>query len=236
MQHIAEKLTEAISQPNQSEQGQHLPERSKTHLPSLSTSADGKKSLAVLLSQCFEVQKLYGKEPENMETTLQVFISVLGEYSPEDVTEAFKKHMKRSNEFPTPADIANIIDPEPKPLDKTVYVNLCRRRDHDAENLTDDEWRYLKRYECEVIKGFEKDDVSISALQTDNENLRRNLRDLKAENERVWNKCYTLQAEIYQLQQSNKKPDKETKLQRTIDYMRQLGAPESDVQQLIRLI
>lgn len=239
MQEIKE-LTNTVlesNQPKANAQGQHLQEGLKKSLPSLSTSPEAKKTLAVLLNQCFEVQKLYGKEPENMKTVLQVFVSILGEYEPQAVVDAFRTHLKRSNEFPTPADIVKLIDPEPQPLDKSVYVNLCKRRDNDAENLTHDEWEYLKRYEYEVISGCEKDDLSVAVLQSDNENLRRNLSASRAENARLWDKIHSLEAELHTALTSNKSPQqKESSLKRTIDFMRSLGASDEDVHAAIKSV
>lgn len=77
----------------------------------LRDDADGRKKLSALLLVCFDVLKVYGKEPEQLENIEKIFQMILGKYPFAKVEEGFLKYMERKAEMPTPADIVNIIDP-----------------------------------------------------------------------------------------------------------------------------
>ena len=76
--------------------------------------------MATILYQCFQCLRLYGREPEALESTVAMFQLVLGDYSIDQIRRGFAEYLKRNNEMPTPADIVNIIDPPrtPSPWDK----------------------------------------------------------------------------------------------------------------------
>ena len=102
-----------------------------------------------MLFQCFQGLKLYGKEPEALEALVSMFQMVLHDYAMPQIRQAFALHLKRSNEMPTPADIASIIERGGKPpLERAVYVSLSRKA---AEQRTSDEWAYMREYESYAI-------------------------------------------------------------------------------------
>lgn len=103
-----------------------------------------------MLFQCFQGLKLYGKEPEALEALVGMFQMVLHDYTMGQISRAFALHLKRSNEMPAPADIANIIERGNKPpFERAVYVNLSRKA---AEDRTSDEWAYMRDYEADAIR------------------------------------------------------------------------------------
>ena len=110
---------------------------------------DGQKVLAVMLHQCFQTLRIYGKEPEVLESVVAMFRLVLADYPMEKIIDGFGVWLKRSNEMPAPADIANIIERGGKPpFECAVYVNLSRK---PAEQRTSEEWAYMRDYEAAAI-------------------------------------------------------------------------------------
>ena len=102
-----------------------------------------------MLFQCFQGLKLYGKEPEALEALVGMFQLVLHDYPMDQIRRAFALHLKRSNEMPAPADIANIIERGGKPpFERAVYVNFSRK---PPEDRTPDEWAYMRGYENYAI-------------------------------------------------------------------------------------
>ena len=116
---------------------------------SLHNDSEGQKVLAVMLQQCFQALRVYGKEPESLASVIAMFRLVLADYAVGSITDAFRIWLKRSNEMPTPADIASIIERGGKPpLERAVYVSLSRKA---AEQRTSDEWAYMREYEAYAI-------------------------------------------------------------------------------------
>lgn len=90
---------------------------------------------------------LYGKSEDQIRKTLPIFNAILWDYTYDQIKEAFMAWMRTANQFPTPADIVNIIEREGKPgFDKAVYVNLCKKRE-SRTYLSSDEHRYIDDYE-----------------------------------------------------------------------------------------
>lgn len=124
-------------------------EDSKPSSLSLRTDNDGQKALAVMLQQCFQTLRIYGKEPEALESVIAMFRLVLADYPVGAITDAFRIWLKRSNEMPTPADIASIIDRGGKPpFERAVYVAIGKR---DAATRTSEEWEYMAEYEAYAV-------------------------------------------------------------------------------------
>ena len=111
----------------------------------------GRTRLATMLKVCFDGLKVYGKEPDQLDNANKLFCLVLADYHIEQIESALKYYLKHNNEFPAPADIANIIERGNKPpLDKTVYVSISKKY---AEDRTDVEWEYMKDYEEFMLRG-----------------------------------------------------------------------------------
>ena len=115
----------------------------------LRTDGAGQKALAVMLQQCFQTLRIYGKEPEALESVIAMFRLVLADYPVEKIINGFGVWLKRSNEMPTPADIAGIIDRGGKPpLERAVYVSIGKR---EPVTRTPEEWAYMRDYENYAI-------------------------------------------------------------------------------------
>lgn len=117
----------------------------------LCNSQQAQKNLGSMLMQCFDGLKVYGKTPEQLENTTALFMLVLGEFSGDQITEAFKLYISRSAEIPTPADIVGIIRRGNKPpFSQAVYIRL-EKKGHDARTFAED--AYMKDYEQYQVEG-----------------------------------------------------------------------------------
>ena len=107
--------------------------------------------------QCFQSLKVYGKEPEALESVVAMHNLVLADYPIQKIREAFAFYLRHNNELPAPSDIANIIERGGKPaFDRSVYLSLVKRKQADpyAYNvLTSDEHQYIKDYEKFMVSG-----------------------------------------------------------------------------------
>ena len=113
--------------------------------PTLASSPDDQAQLVVLLTQCYDALKVYGKEPEQLPNLIKMFILVLGEYDFATIRKAFTEYLKRRNEMPAPADIVNIIDPPPEPLSAATYVSL-QKKAYSGEYLMRDEREFCEAF------------------------------------------------------------------------------------------
>lgn len=105
----------------------------------------------MILAQCFQSLKMYGREPEQLEATTGIFQMVLADYPIAKIESAFKAYIKRSNEMPAPADIVNLIERGNKPpLDRAVYTSFSKKH---PENRTHEEWAYMREYEQFMVRG-----------------------------------------------------------------------------------
>ncbi len=114
-------------------------------------SPEAQKQMANLIFQCFQSLKLYGKEPEALESMTPMFNLVLAEYPMEKIQKAMAFYLKTNNEMPAPADIAMIIERGNKPpFDRAVYISISKKR---GEDRSSDEWEYVRDYEKFITTG-----------------------------------------------------------------------------------
>jgi len=112
--------------------------------------------LKAMIEHCFESQKVYGKEPEQIAATVKMFQLVLGEYSYEKVRAAFIYYLKRNSEMPAPADICKLIEGEGKPImDKATYIGIKKRMENPSEYIMPKEREYVKEFEKTNIYGYQ---------------------------------------------------------------------------------
>jgi hypothetical protein len=107
-------------------------------------------SIANALGVCLLAQRTYGKQAADIDRLTKIFIRVLNEFPPEAILAAIKKWLITSPEFPTPADIKNILCPSPK-LDKAVYVSIKKKVADGSVFVADAEYSYLKFYENSIL-------------------------------------------------------------------------------------
>jgi hypothetical protein len=108
--------------------------------------------LSRLLQQTYALLKKFGEAADVAEMRDAGFQLVLGEYSIDDVIQAFMTYLKTNKEIPTPSDIVAIIDPSVKPLCPHVYQRLViLRREQGQFALTSREEEYIRRYEDQQL-------------------------------------------------------------------------------------
>lgn len=99
----------------------------------------------------FDALKVYGKEAAQLESVSKLMRFALAEYSWQAIREAFAYHVKNSSEFPTPADIVQIIERGNKPpFERSVYTAISKKLPEDRDS---DEWSYMRGYENWILRG-----------------------------------------------------------------------------------
>jgi hypothetical protein len=100
---------------------------------------------------CCAVFPTYGKDEEQLTDALQMFNMCLHDYTAEQIKGAFLAWMKSNKQFPTPADIINLIERGNKPaFDRAVYTSISKKQ---PEDRIDEEWEYMKDFEKFQILG-----------------------------------------------------------------------------------
>ena len=95
--------------------------------------------------------KTYGKDPGQLDATIDLFMFALAEYPADLIGNAFKKYVSTNSDFPAPADIAQLIERQGRPkLENSVYISISKK---PADTRTDDEWQYMREYEHYMVKG-----------------------------------------------------------------------------------
>lgn len=112
---------------------------------------ESKASLAMMIGSLFESQRVFGKEPEQVDALIGVFIMALADYPFPAIDKAMRLWVKRSAEMPTPFDIVNLIERDGKPpLERAVYVSISKK---DGVDRTAEEWQYMRDYERYQLTG-----------------------------------------------------------------------------------
>jgi hypothetical protein len=124
----------------------------KNGKPKIRENPTHQDQLSELISQTYALLKKYGEAADIASMRDAGFQMMLGDYSIEEVTSAFREYLKTGREIPTPADIIAIIDPSTQPLCAKVYQTLVMKDARLLEEgkmfrLTDDEIEYVQRYE-----------------------------------------------------------------------------------------
>jgi len=114
----------------------------------------GKAELSVLLLQCYDGLKTYGKEPEQLKGLNGLFQVILADYPMDKIREAIVYYLNTNSGMPDPGDIVQIIMRGNKPPFKgSVYVRLSQKRQEFPEDMTHEEWEYIKDYEKFIVSG-----------------------------------------------------------------------------------
>lgn len=96
------------------------------------------------------MQKGYGESPEDMAKRESAFQWKLGRFTFDDVKAAMERYTDVRSDIPAPADIIQMLDPEPEGLSQAVYVRLCTKAKESY--LTPDEELYRKVFERNEIE------------------------------------------------------------------------------------
>lgn len=179
-----------------------------------------------LLAGSFLLQKIYGKQPENLELVNQLFHSMLAKYPSHKVVKAFERWLEYSQEFPTPADIIGFIKRNGKPPIKESDIIAIRKK--EGCDRTRAEWEMLTEWDAQQQEGWREyvDVVKDTATLTENIRLREKIKELEIENARAWSEVKKLRV-IKGIEPMS--IDKQVKIDNTIKAMRENGASEDDI-------
>lgn len=113
---------------------------------------ENRQAIAASLGACLVVQRTYGKQGSDIGTMTKVFCAALAQYEPQQVMDALKQWLTISPEFPTPADIKQLIDPAPVWM-PTLFQELVDKKKR-GDILTFREEEYLKGFKANALKGL----------------------------------------------------------------------------------
>lgn len=194
---------------------------------------EGQQAVAVEIYNRFHAMKTYGKEPESLDGITRTLLKDLADFPAEKILKAFSVHATRSQEFPTTCDIVGLIKRNGRPPLKESDVIAVRKK--DGEDRTQADWQLLREWEAQQREGFEEDfsEEKQASLISDNARMRTQIQAQQAEIERLGRLVNKLRFERNEPQglASPMLADKQTKIQRTLDFMRQTNTPESDIKQ-----
>lgn len=164
-----------------------------------------------------------------MEAITILFHRICESYPAEKVIKAFERWLETSTEFPTPADIIGLIKRNGRPPLKESDIIAIRKK--DGELRTPDDWKMLRQWEAQQLDEWAGDEAAeqqkVSQLLKDNESLRKQLRAAYDEIRRL--------GDLIQAIRNEKPPEDENKISKTIDYMKSIGAPQSDIDDFITM-
>ena len=193
----------------------------------LRESSESRDKLTDLLEGCFVLQKMYGRAPESTATVERLFQTMLAPYPAGKVIRAFEAWLERSQEFPTPADIIGLIKRNGKPPLKESDIIAIRKKDGEDRDGT--EWRMLREWDEQQSEGWddvpspEKDQATLQ----ENIRLREEVKQLREETKKL--------AGLLEAEKNRKAPEPtlDEKIQRTVKWMRDTGAPELEINDFI---
>ena len=194
----------------------------------LRNDSEGLKGLVIELNQRFHAMKTYGKEPESLESITAIFARDLADYPADKIMKAIKTHSQRSQEFPTVADIIGLIKRNGKTAPtKEMYISASKM---DYEDRSYEQHRIIKEYEAEYHEsewGTEHSDpVKAESHLLENAALRNQIAELRRENDMAWNEIKTLR----QAQAKAPEPSKQDRINKTIEFMKQSGSSQADIE------
>lgn len=191
-------------------------------------SREGQRVLATELYRRFHAMKTYGKEPESLDSIIEVFASDLAEYPVENIMLAIKTHCQRSQEFPTPADIIGLIKRNGRAaITDAQYIAVSKMMGEDRSPA---DWQLMRDYEAEKRTGWNgaEDPKKETDYRDENIRLRQEIKRLKAQFD-----CMTMVArervEVRRLQAESPA----VKVENTVVMMQKEGFSQTDIDAFI---
>lgn len=193
----------------------------------LSESKPHQAKLDELLGVSLALQKLYGRDVANTGTVIELFQRLLSKYPAEKAVRAFELWIERSQEFPTPADIVNLIKRNGKPPMKESDIIAIRKK--DGQDRNSDEWALLREWDTQQQDGWSDipDPVKESVHLQENMRLRQQVIELKNETARL---AALLNDTRIAKGLEKPTPSAQDKIINTIRAMKEMGCPEADIE------
>ncbi len=174
--------------------------------------------------------KTWGKEPESLEGIIRTFSRDLAEYPAEKILKAISTHARRSQEFPTTADIDGMIKRNGRPPLRESDIIAIRKK--SGEDRSAAEWQMLRDWEMQQQTGwddYQPDPTRAERHREENNRLREEIDALKAENRRLAG----LLADAKR-QPPESKITQDVRIQNTINWMKETGASQYEIDQFIQ--
>lgn len=203
----------------------------------LRENANARREIDALLLACATSQKLYGREPEAFEASVQVIQRVLSGYPAEKAEKAVLTWLERSAEFPTPADLVGLIKRNGKPPLRESDIIAIRKK--EGADRTREEWDALKEWDAQQSEGWggADDQAKLDATLADNIRLRNEIMGLRDEVRRLSDLLKAREAVSLEQAPAAPPPRPVPSLKERIDAvvssMRLFGASEEEVAQFI---
>lgn len=134
----------------------------------LKNDPSGQQQLSVMVSQCFQALKLYGKQAESLEAMIQMHQAVLAEYPISKIRQGFTEFLKRGSEIPMPADIVNLIDPLPPKPDWAAYVGIKNKLGSQFVTTREREYlTYCENYAMKNVQAYQDIKQAEQSMQSE---------------------------------------------------------------------
>jgi hypothetical protein len=105
------------------------------------------------LATLWVTTEVYGRDESAFPDIVRTYVAFLKDYPADKVVAAFEKYTKNRSKFPTIADITAILEDRIKP-DKPLYMGL-KKRQQRGEILSNDNEKYIRQYEKQVMNDWE---------------------------------------------------------------------------------
>lgn len=110
-------------------------------------SPEQKRKLAAVCFPLINMQKQYGRNMDEKIIMQGWEIKLSRRFTIEQIIFAVDKYTDRKDDFPTPSDIINILDPEPAEISKTEYIEAKKWLERNGYNEFSDQYDTVKNFE-----------------------------------------------------------------------------------------
>lgn len=111
-------------------------------------SPEQKRQLASVCFPLIQMQKQYGRNMDEKIIMQGWEIKLSKRFTIEQIIFAVDKYTDRNDDFPTPSDIINILDPEPAEISRAEYIEAKKWLERNNYN------EFSEQHE--IVKNFEK--------------------------------------------------------------------------------
>lgn len=112
-----------------------------------------KAELTEYMGQLCSMQKAYGKAVTDVEALVEGYCLILDRFTLAQITQAMKDYMVTHDDIPSPANIAQLIDPSLAPLSESVYIQICKKRIlGNPYSISKEERQYIQSFEQQELR------------------------------------------------------------------------------------
>ena len=109
-------------------------------------TAEEKKMIAAITIPLVEMQKSYGRKID-AKLVMRGWQAILApQYSGEQICYALVEYAKKSDDFPTPANLIAILNPQEPQVSEAEYIQACKMYEKNGYNQFSNEKDVIDRY------------------------------------------------------------------------------------------